>query len=149
MVTDERDNPTIADEETIDPISRNIHNITGLRAKTEQQVNRHQKMVERVTLWLGRPRFLYGILSAAVAWITLNLIGPHAGFHSPDPPPFYWMQGTVSFVALLMTTVVLITQNRLGKTEEQRDQLELQINLLTEQRTAKIIALLEELRKDM
>ena len=43
MVTDERDNPTIADEETIDPISRNIHNITGLRAKTEQQVTATRK----------------------------------------------------------------------------------------------------------
>ncbi|HEX5322161.1 MAG TPA: DUF1003 domain-containing protein, partial [Capsulimonadaceae bacterium] len=44
---------------------------------------------------------------------------------------------------------VLITQNRQGKLDAQRDELDLQINLLTEQRTAKIVELLEELRRDL
>ena len=66
-----------------------------------------------------------------------------------DDPPFAWLQGAVGLGALLMTTVVLITQNRQGKLAERREQLELQMSMLTEQRTAKIIDLLEELRRDM
>jgi len=45
--------------------------------------------------------------------------------------------------------VILITQNRQGKLAERREHLELQMSMLTEQRTAKIIDLLEELRRDM
>ncbi len=45
--------------------------------------------------------------------------------------------------------MVLIKQNRLAKLEEQRVHLELQVNLLTEQKTAKLINLIEELRHDL
>ena len=51
--------------------------------------------------------------------------------------------------ALVTTTVVLITQNRLAKLEERRAHLELQINLLTEQKVTKLITLVEELRQDL
>jgi len=45
--------------------------------------------------------------------------------------------------------VVLITQNREAKLEKQRSELELQVNLLTEQKTTKLIRLIEELRRDL
>ena len=45
--------------------------------------------------------------------------------------------------------MVLIKQSRLAKLEEQRAHLDLQVNLLTEQKTTKIIELLEELRRDL
>jgi len=45
--------------------------------------------------------------------------------------------------------VVLVKQNRLAKMEERRTHLELQVNLLTEQKATKIINLLEELRRDL
>jgi uncharacterized membrane protein len=59
------------------------------------------------------------------------------------------MQGAVAFYAALVTTVVLATQNRQNSEAERRGQLELQVNLMAEQRTAKTIALLEELRRDL
>ena len=51
--------------------------------------------------------------------------------------------------ALLTTIIVLITQSRQGKLAEQRAQLGLQLNLLAEQKIAKLIALVEELRRDL
>jgi uncharacterized membrane protein len=45
--------------------------------------------------------------------------------------------------------MVLITQNRQAKLIERRMHLDLQVNLLTEQKTAKLIELLEELRRDL
>jgi len=79
----------------------------------------------------------------------VNSLAPLLHVRRIDDPPFFWMQGLLGLVGLLMTTVVLITQNRQGKLAERREQLELQMSLLTEQRTAKIISLLEELRQDM
>jgi len=48
-----------------------------------------------------------------------------------------------------MTVVVLTTQNRQLKMTEQRRHLDLQITLLTERKVSKVIALIEELRRDL
>ena len=45
--------------------------------------------------------------------------------------------------------MVLIRQNRLAKLEEQRAHLDLKVTLLTEQKAAKLIDLMEELRRDL
>jgi uncharacterized membrane protein len=48
-----------------------------------------------------------------------------------------------------MSAGVLIVQKRQEKLAEQRAQLSLQLNLLSEQKIAKLIALVEELRCDL
>jgi uncharacterized membrane protein len=140
-----RGHPTAAP----DPISKNIDAVVALHAFAEQQVDTHQRTVESLTAWLGRPQFFYGILVGVSLWMMVNGITPYLHLPRWDEPPFFWLQGAVGLGALLMTTVVLITQNRQGKLAERREQLDLQMSLLTEQRPAKIIDLLEELRRDM
>ena len=132
-----------------DPISANIDAVVALHAIAEQNVDTHQRAVESLTGWLGRPQFFYGILVGAGLWMGANAAAPLLHLTRWDEPPFFWMQGVIGMGALLMTSVILITQNRQGKLAERREQLELQMSLLTEQRTAKIIGLLEELRRDM
>jgi uncharacterized membrane protein len=98
---------------------------------------------------LGRPRTIYAALGAAVVWMGCNVAAPHLGQRSLDAPPFYWMQGGVALLSLLMTTMVLTTQQRQMRHVEKRSHLDLQVNLLSEQKIAKIISLLEELRRDL
>ena len=50
---------------------------------------------------------------------------------------------------MLTTVVVLIKQYRVSKLSEQRDHLDLKVTLLIEQKTAKLIDLMEELRRDL
>ncbi len=90
-----------------------------------------------------------GTILLVVLWIGANLIARHLGAAPLDQPPFPALQGMLTFVALLTTTVVLIAQNRLTRIETQRSQLDLQVNLLTEQKVTKLIDLLEELRRDL
>jgi uncharacterized membrane protein len=59
------------------------------------------------------------------------------------------LQGIVALSALLMTTLVLITANRQTRNAEERSHLDLQVNLLAEHKVAKLIALVEELRRDL
>ncbi len=132
-----------------DPINQNIDAVVALHALAEQQVDMHQRTVEALTARLGRPQFFYGILVGAGLWMGVNAAAPLLHLPRFDDPPFAWLQGAIGLGALLMTSVILITQNRQGKLAERREQLELQMSLLTEQRTAKIIDLLEELRRDM
>jgi uncharacterized membrane protein len=131
-------------------LSQNIESIASIRARADEGLDRHQRMVEGVTGALGRPRTVYVILSLVVGWIAFNTLIPRATGHPPiDPPPFFWLQGGVALSALLMTTLVLITENRQARNSEQRSHLDLQVNVLAEHKVAKLIALLEELRRDL
>lgn len=125
-------------------VSDNIEAVLEMRAKSERRLRRDQRAVEALTLLIGQPRSLYVLLIGIIVWTSYN----HART-SFDPPPFFWLQGIISLYAAIMTTIVLTTQNRQSKEAGQHSHLELQVNLLAEQRTAKIIALLEELRRDL
>jgi uncharacterized membrane protein len=132
-----------------DNLNDNVETLASLRARAEQGVSHHQRRIERLTANMGQPRSLYLVLLVAGTWCAFNLAAPVLRMRPFDPPPFVWLQGLVGLCALLMTTTILITQNRQTRHAEQRGQLELQVNLLAEQKIAKLIGLLEELRRDM
>jgi uncharacterized membrane protein len=133
----------------VDLIDQDIDTLVSIRMRAEEDVNQHQRRIEKITASLGQPRFLYFILSFVLLWIVANLVLTVTGMRPFDPAPFYWLEGLVGLSALLMTTVVLITQNRQGKVDDQRRHLDLTITLLTERKVSKLIDLVEELRRDM
>jgi uncharacterized membrane protein len=102
-----------------------------------------------MTTFFGRPAFLYGTLFAVALWMLFNLLPQRWSLARFDPPPFNWLEFAIGVGSLLMTIAVLIKQNRQEKLAEQRAQLSLQLNLLSEQKIAKLIALVEELRSDL
>jgi uncharacterized membrane protein len=130
-------------------VSDNIDAILALQARAEQALRPDQRAIEGLARVLGQPRSLYGLLCAVVAWGAYNSWA--TAKHAPvfDAPPFFYLQGFIALYAAVTTTIVLITQNRQQKDEQRNAHLELQVSLLAEQRTAKIVALLEELRRDM
>jgi uncharacterized membrane protein len=132
-----------------DPLGETIDSIIALQTKAEQNVSFHQRWVERVTLSFGRPLFLYGLLLGLLGWILPNVVPVEWGWPRFDPPPFEGLDKTIGILSLLMTAGVLVRQSRQESLAEQRAQLSLQVHLLTEQKVAKLIALVEELRRDL
>ncbi|MFM7427821.1 MAG: DUF1003 domain-containing protein [Elainella sp.] len=132
-----------------DPIGETIETIIALRAKAEQNVSPHQRWVETMTEFFGRPAFLYGTILAILLWLIPNALPPDWGIPRFDPPPYEGLDKTLGIVSLIMTAAVLVRQSRQEMLAEQRAQLNLQLDLLTEQKIAKLIALLEELRRDL
>jgi len=130
-------------------VAQNIETIAHLHAEAEYRVGRHQRAIEKVTGMLARPQTIYAIATGVVLWVAANLAAPSMGFRCLDPPPFFWLQGLTSLGALVMTTMVLTTQRRQAMRVAQRDHLDLQVNLIAEQKIAKLIALIEELRRDL
>jgi uncharacterized membrane protein len=131
-------------------VSEDIESVASIRARAEQRLTKHQRMMEVLTAALGKPRTVYLALPIVLGWIAFNVCAPKLlGWHSIDPPPFFWLQGAVALAALLMTTLVLITANRQTRNAEERSHLDLQVNLLAERKVAKLIALVEELRRDL
>jgi uncharacterized membrane protein len=104
--------------------------------------------IARITRVLGRPTFLMGIISGIAAWMLVNVVLLHAGARPFDAPPFPWLQGTVSGLALIMTILIVSTQQRDDAIGDERDRLSLQLAILSEQKLTKLIGLLEDLRRD-
>jgi uncharacterized membrane protein len=69
----------------------------------------------------------------------------HAHF---DNPPFPYLQDVVSTAALFTTILILGAQRHEDRLAEHRARLTLQIAVLSEQKIAKIIEMLEEQRRD-
>ncbi len=127
----------------------NIESVSSIIVVAEQRLDKHQRRLETFTATLGRPRTFYGCIFGVFGWVGLNVALLALGRRPVDPPPFFWLQGAVALSALLMTTLVLITANRQTRNAEERAHLDLQVNLLAEQKVAKLIALVEELRRDL
>jgi uncharacterized membrane protein len=140
---------TSADDRVPEHISHNIDGIIAFHKREELTLSEAQRRLEYIGRLIGRPLYLLSVLSATAVWILFNWLGPRIGLPQFDPPPFFWLEGMLTLAALLTTTVVLITQNRQGQLEAQRLNLDLQVNLLTEQKTTKLIHLIEELRRDL
>lgn len=141
--------PEIKPESLSDQINQNIESVVALQRREWELTTPAQRRVERVSRFVGRPVFLVGLLSFSVLWISVNLAMPSLGRTPFDALPFSLLQGLLTLVALITTTIVLITQNRQGKLEQQHTHLGLQVNLLTEQKVTKLIHLIEELRRDL
>ena len=143
---DPRDTPFESDR---DQISQNIEAVLEFYTREEQKISRSQRILERISHFIGQPLFLGFILLFVALWMLANAVLRQFGMAEFDPAPFFWLQGIVGLGALLTATVVLTKQNRLAKLEEQRAHLDLKVTLLTEQKAAKLIDLLEELRRDL
>jgi uncharacterized membrane protein len=143
------DRPGPAPATLSDHISDNVDGVVALQRRETEALSPAQRRIELLGRFVGRPNYLIGVLLTATLWVVFNLIAPYIGFRSFDEPPFAWLDLLLTFVALITTTVVLIGQNRQTKLEQRRAHLDLQVNLLTEQKVSKLIHLLEELRRDL
>src|ERR1700686_385602 len=130
-------------------ISQNIEAIGAYYKREQRRIGRAQRLLEHLGDAIGRPVFLGAIVIFVALWISINVMATRLGIAAFDPPPFAGLQTIVSVAAVLITTIVLIGQNRLAKLEQRRGHLELQVNILTEQKTTTLIRLLEELRRDL
>ncbi len=129
-------------------IEETIRSIAQLHAEHYEDATPLQRAVDRMTSMLGRPRFIGMLTAIVVAWISVNLLAAALGYRSIDPPPFPWLEGAVSLVSLYMVVLILATQRREDQLAQRRELLILELAILSEQKTAKVIQLLEEFRRD-
>jgi uncharacterized membrane protein len=131
-----------------DPIAKSIDAIIELHTQKERDVPKHQRILEKIAAFFGSSAFMYSLLVGLWVWIVGNLLGGKGllPFHFPS---FDILERGVDIASLIISTGVLVRQTRQERFAEQRAQLMLQLNLLSEQKIAKLISLMEELRLDL
>jgi uncharacterized membrane protein len=126
----------------------NLELLTMFKDREDAQISGVRLLIERISAFLGSPSYFIFAVTFILLWMLVNGWVAHVGSRPVDPPPFFWLQGVVSSNALLMTVAVLIRQNRMAKVAEHRAHLDLQINLLTEQKVTKILQIIDELKRE-
>jgi uncharacterized membrane protein len=129
-------------------VEETIRSIARLQAEHHGNATLHQRVVDRVTALLGHPRFIGGLTVVVGGWISLNLLTTALGFRAVDPPPFPWLGGAISLISLYMVVLILGAQRHADSLAQHREMLILELTILSEQKTAKVIQLLEEFRRD-
>ena len=131
-----------------DHLAATMESIERLHAEHERAATSTQRLTERGTRWVARPQTIVWVLGGTAVWINSNLALARLGRTPFDPPPFDWLQGVLTLLSVMLTCMILTTQMRTDRLAGLRAQLTLELAMLAEQKNAKIIALLEELRRD-
>ena len=130
-----------------DQVIKNIETVISLQANQEQSVPVSERILGKIAAAFGRSRFLYSELAFFSLWGLSSYFAADR-LAAWDLPIMNLQNHGLDMAALLITTGVLVRQTQQDKIAERRSHLMLQINLLNEQKIAKVIELIEELRAD-
>lgn len=105
------------------------------------------KLADFLTSYFGTVSFLVGNFLLYGIWILGNS-GYISNFPIFDPHPYSLMNSFVSIEAIFLTIIVLMSQNRENQRDILRQELSLQIELISEREITKILKLLKEVKSN-
>jgi len=121
---------------------RNVETI----AKMERASNEHrtfgERAADRFAAVVGSWPFIIAQTAILLGWVVLNVVAWSLAW---DPYPFILLNLVLSFQAAYASPIIMMSQNRQARLNEQRNRLDLQINLLAEQETTVILRMLRKL----
>ena len=123
-------------------VSRNIAAVRDLEAQVRSGRSRIDRVTDGISRFAGSPRFLAAQVAVVGAWVVVNAFPGPARF---DPFPFAFLNFVLAVEAILLSTVVLMAQNRQGREATEQADLHLQIGLLAEQETTKMLQMLRDI----
>jgi uncharacterized membrane protein len=112
------------------------------------ETGRLQHAMDRLTAMVGMPAFVALLTVAIAAWTLGNGVVALLGYAAIDPPPFALLEAMLPVAGLYVAALILTTQRRQEQLAGHRGQLVLELAILNDQKVSKIIALLEEARRD-
>jgi uncharacterized membrane protein len=134
-----------SDQFLADHIAASVDAIGSLYDEHRRSATRLQASIDRITSVIGRPGFVVVVVLGLAAWIVAAFALTPG---DANQPTFLWLEISATVAALLVAMLILVTQRRQDKLADRRAQLTLELAMLADRKSAKIIALLEELRRD-
>ena len=132
---------------SVDELLRtNVESIHRLDAKALRPASTTDWFASRIERFAGSPHFVSVHAVWFAGWILVNTVAPIKPF---DPFPFTFLTLVVSLEAIFLSAFILMSQNAGARMSERRDQLDLQINLLTEQENTKMLKLLDRIARKL
>jgi uncharacterized membrane protein len=129
-------------------VIKNVEVVHTHHQQRRENTTKDRKILVNIAKFFGKPQFLYAQILFFAIWIGCSNLAERKIIPKNFPLFDLHLHG-LEIASLLITTEVLIYQNREEKISEERSHLILQVNLITEQKLAKVISLVEELRTDL
>jgi uncharacterized membrane protein len=141
---DTPDRPGRPHEDGVDSfITENVQTVS----RVESGALRRRSAIERLSDAISKGAGTSGsvILHALLfgGWLSVN--AQSTGWATFDPFPFGLLTTIVSLEAIFLSLFILISQNRMSRNADQREHLDLQINMLAEQESTATLKLLRRL----
>jgi len=124
-------------------LKQNIRAIIKHRERAVRRQTPEQRLATAITQFSGRMAFVYIHIVWFAGWFLLNT--GWFGLRPFDPFPYGLLTMVVSLEAIFLSTFVLISQNRMSVQDQERAELDLQINLLTERELTRVIKMLDDI----
>lgn len=121
----------IEPQEPLGHFSRRI--IKSLKKKADAKRTRAEVIADWMTARLGSIQFLFANIVLFAAWIVINTTIQF------DPFPFGLLTMIVSLEAIILAIFVLISQNRASQIDDLREEIDLQVDIITEQELTKLM----------
>jgi uncharacterized membrane protein len=117
------------------PTRPNIQAVIELERDTRRERTVLERLTDGVSSAASSTKFVVLHVAWFAAWVGYNVLAPRPF----DPFPFSLLTWLVSLEAILLTSFVLISQDRMTKLADKRAHLDLQVNLLAEQELTAIL----------
>jgi len=115
--------------------------LRSIKAKADQKRTWAEKIADWMTSNFGSMTFLLVNALFFTVWLLINT-GQIDAISIFDPFPFVLLTTIVSLEAIILAIFVLISQNRTMKVDELREEINLQVDLISQKEATKIIKML-------
>ncbi len=115
---------------------------------TENRRTVAERVGDLIGGFVGSFTFIALQVLVLATWIVVNL-GVIPGISPFDQPPFSLLQLLLAGESIFLLTFVLIRENRLRRQSDRRDQLELQVNLLADNKASEILKTLRKISEHL
>ena len=130
-------------------VRRNIGSVAQLEQEFRaQQANTVAWLSERITNLIASPLYIITHAVWFFSWISINTIDLFGIVHF-DPFPFSFLGLCLASEATLLTTFVLMSQKRQARQADQWANVALQVSLVAEQETTKMLEMLQAICRQM
>jgi uncharacterized membrane protein len=118
--------------------------IRSYKLKLDEKRSVTERLADSLTSKFGTILFLLVNILLFFGWILINL--STISFIAPfDPYPFNFLTMVVSLEAIILSIVVLISQNRDTKIANVRAEIDTRIDIIAEEEITKILELIKKL----
>ncbi len=130
-------------------VEKNVEAIRSIEQAQNDARNKADILSDTIAAFCGTHLFVYVHCIAFGVWLVWNAVAAVPRGLRFDPPPFNMLTLVVSLEAIFLSTFILISQNRQQRIADERNHLDLQINLLAEQESSLVLSMLQQMMHHM
>ena len=143
---DEADATTAASAAGGGVVAQTAQEVEALEAEQRGKESLQERIAHRFTAATGTMTFVLINLVWFASWISLNLPAMPTRF---DPFPFPLLTMLVSLEAIVLSVLVLISENAQARSAERRASIDMQVNVLAEREVTRLVELVSEIHEKL